>query len=89
MKAQKLNRRNAKTHQKGDPKKPSEVKYQPKISDKDLLKIAKIHRFLLAYQLKVQKAKNRMGRGFESKMEGGEMVGQEDDGYGEEEGDLE
>ena len=65
---------------KGDSIKPSDVKYQPKISDKDLLKIAKVHRAVLSHHLTVQEAAGEGAR-YESKMDA-----VEDDGYGEEDG---
>jgi hypothetical protein len=66
---------------KGDLKRPCDVKYQPKISDKDLLKIAKFHRAVLLHHSKLQ-AMERSTANFESKMN--QDHGDEDDGYGEE-----
>jgi len=68
---------------KGDVKRPCDIKYQPKITDKDLLKIAKVHRSLLLHHLEVQDAegtrRQQQEGEYESKMEREE----EDDGYGE------
>ena len=64
---------------KGDKKKPCDIKYNPKISDKDLLKIAKVHRAILTHHLTLQEVK-----GVSDRDDYSSKVDDEDDGYGEE-----
>ena len=67
----------------GSKKKPSDIKYAPKISDKDLLKIAKVHRAILAHHLATQEAAGTLYTNtheegmYENKM--GEENGDDDD----------
>jgi len=73
----------SKEKKNGSKKKPSDIKYAPKISDKDLLKIAKVHRAILAHHLATQEAAGTLYTNtheegmYENKM--GEENGDDDD----------